>query len=300
MSRAITVLLLLMLIQCGLVAVVFWPQDQRAGETAPQTLIPFATATVDELRIGDDYDNEAVLVKSGEQWLLPDLENLPADPEKVKAVLEAIQLQPGNWPIARSSAARQRFQVADYYYQRKLTLLADGEKLGTLYLGTSPGFRKVHARNEQEATIYSIPLNTFELPAVSDAWLEPRLLQLRTPLRIDADLYNLYLEDGHWLSRTGGTPDEQELETLLATLKSLKVEGVADEDLQRELSDAEADLVLNIQSLAGEVTLELVSLNGGHYIHSSEFPLFFKLNRGDYERLAGIDVSLIAGDTRSE
>lgn len=296
MNRAVPVLLLVLLIQCGIVAIVFWPQQSPGtGATGPG-LAPFSVDAIDELRIGDEFDNEAILVKSGQQWLLPDLENLPADPAKVDTLLQSITGQAGSWPIARTPAARQRFQVADYYYQRRLTLRSAGEKLATLYLGTSPGYRKVHARNEQQDAIFSIPLNTFETPAVSADWLEPRLLQVRAPLRIDADLYNLHFENGVWLSGTGGTPDEQELETLITALKALQVDGVADEDAQRELSAVEADLVLKIQSLAGDVTLELLTLNDNHFIHSSEYPLFFKLSAYDFDRLMGIDFRLVSGE----
>jgi hypothetical protein len=299
-NRTVTALTLVLLIQCGIVAVVFWPERAPPQESTRAALAPFQVDAVRELHIGDEFDNEAMLVRSGEQWLLPDLENLPADPVKVEALLHSITNQGAGWPIAHTAAARQRFQVSDYYYQRRLTLLSDGETLGTIFLGTSPGFRKVHARNEAQNDIYSITLNTFDVPAINDAWLEPRLLQVRAPLRIDADLYNIYFENGNWLSATGGTPNEEELEALLAALRSLQVDGIADEDLQRELAATEADLVLNIQGLAGKVTLELVTLNGAHYIHSSEFPLFFELSAYDFDQLTGVDSRLIAGEKSSD
>ncbi len=296
MNRAKTGLLLVLLIQCGIIASLYWPvQSPRTGSTG-QGLAAFSIDTIDELRIGDEFDNEAILVRSGEQWLLPDLENLPADPLRVHALLQSITGQPGNWPIAHSPAARQRFQVADYYYQRRLTLLSSGKNVATLYLGTSPGFRKVHARNDSQSAIYGITLDTVAASAVSANWLEPRLLQVRAPLRIDADLYNLHFENGVWRSGTGGVPDERELETLITALRTLQVDGVADEDLQRELFTAEADLVLNVESLAGEMTLELITLGNQHFIHSSEYPLFFTLSAYDFDRLMGIDFRLVSGE----
>jgi hypothetical protein len=295
-NRAVSVLLLVLLIQCGILAAVFWPR-QGAGEgTIEQGLTPFAADAIDELRIGDQFDNETILVKADKQWLLPELDNLPADPAKVDAVLKAVTSQTGSWPIARTPAARQRFQVADYLYERRLTLMSAGKNLGTVYLGTSPGYRKVHARNEAQDAIYSISLNTFDAPAVGADWLEPRLLQVRAPLRIDADLYNLRFENGVWLSGTGGTPDAKELDALIGTLKSLQVGGVADEDAQRELSTVEADLELKIQSLAGNVTLELLTLNHEHFIHSSEYPLYFKLSAEEFDQLTGIDAGLVSGE----
>jgi hypothetical protein len=265
-----------------------------------QMLAPFTDNAIDEVRIGDAFDNEVVLARSGKQWLLPDMGNLPADPAKVDTLLHSVLHQTGNWPIARSPAARQRFQVADYYYQKRMTLLSQGNTLGAIYLGTSPGFRKVHARNENQDAIYSITLDAIEASALSTDWLDPRLLQVRAPLRIDADLYNLRFENGVWLSGTSDTPDERELEALITALKTVQVDGVADEDVQRELSALEADLVLRIQGLAGEVTLDLVSLNNEHFIHSSEYPLFFKLSAYDFDRLTGIDFRLVSGEEKRQ
>jgi hypothetical protein len=295
-NRLVTTLLLVLIVQIGIITYAFWPGQTTMNSSTRHTLAPFARDAIDELRIGDQFDNEVVLLKLGEQWLLPNLEGLPADPARVETLLRSITAQKNSWPVARSPASRQRFQVVDYYYQRRLSLLSGGEQLGVIFLGTSPGFRKVHARNEKQDDIYSIPVNTFDIPAISGDWLDPRLLQVRAPLQIDADLYNLRFENGVWLTGTGGIPDERELEALVTGLKTLQVDGVADEDLQRELSAVEADLVLKIRSLAGEATLELLTLNGENFIHSTEYPLFFKLSAYDFDRLTGIDFQLISGE----
>jgi len=299
-KRSAATLLLLLLMQCGITAAVFWPRQVPVNASKEQALAPYPDRAIDEVRIGDEFDNEVVLVRSGTQWLLPELEQVPADPAKVDALLKSIIHQTGSWPIARSPAAHQRFQVAEYYYQKRITLWSQGKKLGTIYLGTSPGFRKVHARNEDQDAIFSITLDALQSSSLSADWLDPGLLQVRSPLRIDADLYNLYFENGVWLSGTGGTPDEQELEALITALKTLQVDGVADEELQRELAAVEADLVLKIQGLAGEVSLELLTLNDNYFIHSSEFPLFFKLSAYDFDRLMGIDFRLISGEEQRQ
>ncbi len=296
MNRWMPALFLILLVQSTITAVVFWPDSGVSDHPAEPLLAPFPITAIDELHIGDEFDNEAVLVRTGKQWLLPYRENLPADAIKIQALLQDLTDQSGSWPVARSSAARQRFQVADYYYQKRLKLFSAGEELGTVYLGTSPGFRKVHARNADQDAIFSITLNTFEVPANSQAWLDPKLLQVRVPLRIDSDLYNIYLEDGHWKSATGGRPDKTQVDALLTALKNLQVEGIAGDDLQRDLSAVEDELILSIQSLGGEVTLEVMTLNKQHYIYSSEFPLFFRLSAYDFDRLMGIDAGLVSGE----
>tara|TARA_R110002124_G_scaffold32999_10_gene110033 strand:+ start:3768 stop:4667 length:900 start_codon:yes stop_codon:yes gene_type:complete len=296
MKHWIPALMVVLVIQCAIVATVFWPQQSSPERDAKQVFAPFPTSAIDELHIGDQFDNEVVLVRSGKQWLLPELENLPAEATKIDALLQHLTSQPESWPVADSPAARQRFQVADYYYQKRLQLYSGGQHLATIYFGTSPGFRKVHARNDEQDAIYSIAFDAVEVPAVSNAWLDTQLLQIRAPVRIDSDLYNLSFEDGRWLSATGGRPDQKELDRLIDTLRNLQVQGTAGEDLQRELSAAEADLVLRVQGLAGDVTLTLVAQNDRHFIHSSEFPLFFECSAFDYDRLTGIDAGLISGE----
>lgn len=298
MKHWVSTLLIVLVIQCGITAAVFWPEPTSLSSDTPQPIAPFPASAIDELRIGDRFDNEAVLIRSGNQWLLPDLENLPASAEKIDALLQNLTTQSGNWPVADSSAARQRFQVAKYHYQKRLTVLSGGQELSNIFFGTSPGFRKLHARNDKQDAIYSISFSASDIPAVTDAWLETRLLQVRAPLRIDTDLYNLYLENGRWMSATGGQPDKEEIKALLAALRNLQVDGIADADLQRDLSVTEADLELNIQSLAGEVTLKLVTLDGEHFIHSSEFPLFFTSSAYDFDSLTGIDARRVSGEDR--
>ena len=295
MNRIIVPLLLILLIQCALVALVYWPQNASGPGAEPGALATANPAKVDEIRIGDEYDNEAVIRRVGELWLLPGLNNLPADSARVEALLEGILAAEPGWPVAESAAAGQRFQVADYHYKRRLALLRRDKVLDTLYLGTAPVFRKVHARNDASNAIYAIAFNSHDAPALNDAWLDPRLIQVRSPLSIAADAYSVHWQDGTWLSGTGGVPDERELEALLDALGTLQVEGVPDGDDQRELAELEADLYLEITSLQGDMTLELFTLGGKHFVFSTRLPLFFKLSAYDYDRLTGIDFDLISG-----
>ena len=300
MTRSVTSLLLILLIQCGIITAVYWPDQALLEQPTHRHLLSLSPQDIDEVRIGDEYDNEAVLQKIGGHWVLPELEHLPADPHKINKLLAAITDQDNGWPIAQSVAARQRFQVADYHYQRSLALLSANEQLALVYLGTSPAFRKNHARQKGHDDIYSITFNVFDAPGVSGAWLDPRLLQVRAPLSIIADSYSVQRTSGEWLSGAGLKPDERELQGLLSALRTMQIDGVASEDLQRDLSTTEADLVLQVQSLAGEVTLEIFTVEKAHFISSSEYSLLFRLSAYDYDRLTGIDFRLISGDVNGE
>jgi len=296
MSRVVSLLLLLSLVQCIVVVGLYWPKSPETGQppdSVTQLFAPSSASVVDELVISDENDNEVRLLKRGEHWLLTELGSLPADSSRVEKLLKALASEQTGWPVASTVAARQRFQVANYHYQRRLTLMANGEELGVFYLGTSPGFRQVHARRGGHDEIFSIALSVIDMPGESDHWLDRRLLQIRTPTRVVADGYSLTRKDDQWVSGIGDEPDSRELEALLSSLRSLQVEGVASPDMQRELSEAEAELVLKIQSLSGETTLELFSIEGEQFIYSSEYALFFRLSAYDYHRLTSIDARLL-------
>ncbi len=295
MNRAVIFLLTTLAIQCGIIAYAWWPTDTSNQATVQDNFAPFNPEDVDRIAIGDAYDNEMVMSRTGEQWSLPGLHGLPADGDRIGGLLAGLAAGNEGWPIARSETARQRFQVGDGNYQRRLQLSAGDNTAATVFLGTSPGFGKVHARNSEQNAIFSIALNHFELPAVPGMWLDPRILQVRVPVRIDSDLYHLRLEDGNWLAGNGSPPDNAELTTLLTTLKTLTVIGVADEDQVRSLAETEADVIMDIESLAGTITLELIARDGQHFVHSSEYPLFFEIGELDFERIAGIDINLISG-----
>jgi len=295
MTRTLTPLLLILLIQCALVITVYWP-SATTDEVPSEQMAPFGRERVDKVIVGDKFDNETVLQKIGERWILPELEGLPADSAMVDKLLDALTGGNTGWPVADSVAARQRFQVASYHYRRRITLLEDDNVLGNFLLGTSPGYRKVYARNEAQGAIYSIAFNTHDAPGTSGTWLDRKLLQLRTPLRIDADGYSLQRQGDGWVSGIGKMPDDRELQALLSALRSLQIDGIASEDQQRDLAEAQASLALTVERLAGEVALELFRQQDRYFIISSEYPLAFTISAYDYDRLVNIDLSLISGE----
>jgi len=61
-----------------------------------------------------------------------------------------------------------------------------------------------------------------------------------------------------------------------------------------ELAAREIQTVITIQSLAGEVTLKLITIDSGHFIYSSKYPFFFKISADDLDHLTRGDFCLIS------
>jgi hypothetical protein len=294
-KRIIVGLAGLLLLQLVVTVLVYRPPAMMQSEAAHAPLVRFTGPVIKEIHVGDERNREVILTREGDGWRLPDLDNLPADAEKVDALIEAITSKDHGWPVADTVAARQRFQVAAYHFRRRLTLIGEGELLGTVYLGTSPGFRQVHARNDAGEAIYSIAFNVFDAPAEPGGWLDRTLLQIGNPQAITGPGFALERRDNRWLNSAGTAPDDRELQALLLGLASLQVEAIADEDDQRSLAETGPALSLRIRDAEGEMTLELFQLGDAYAIYHSRYPVFFMLSAYDFDRLTGIDAARLAG-----
>jgi len=295
MKPLINGLLLVFIIQCALVATLYWPDTNLLEMINTEQFVPFEPYLLDEIHIGDDQGNEAVLLKAGDRWILPDVTGLAVSPELINTLLQGLIHAETGWPVASSIAARQRFQLTDYNFQRRLTLIGKGELLGTIYLGSSPGFRKVHARNSTQDSIFTITFNSYDAPGIATAWLDKRVLQIHSPLSISTDHYSLIKQDGEWRSDEGSLPEDRELDALLLALSSLQIESVAVDDMQRTLSIAVPEIELKVKTEQGDTTFELFTLGEQHYIHCSDHTLFFTLSAYDFDRFATLDSSRLNG-----
>ncbi|MCB1845932.1 MAG: DUF4340 domain-containing protein [Halieaceae bacterium] len=151
---------------------------QPADEYEARPLLAVDSGAVDRLVIADG-DTETVLVRQGDDgWRLPALGDLPADSALVQAALDQVAATRIQWPVTTTAASHERFDVAGDDYQRKVQLFSGDRLVGGFYLGTAPGFRRVHLRNLEGDEVYVVEMNVSDLPATGEAWLE------QTPLAV--------------------------------------------------------------------------------------------------------------------
>ena len=62
-----------------------------------------------------------------------------------------------------------------------------------------------------------------------------------------------------------------------------------------DLKGQEAELILQVESLAGTFSLELFQLESEHFIRSSTHAQLFRLSGYTYDQLTGIDAFLLSG-----
>ena len=144
-----------------ILVLVVWGLGQRDTE-APQAFLSFDSATVDKLSISDG-ETAVELLRIGEEWKYGD--DVPANKSKIEDVLKKLGNTNAGWPVGATGSAAERFEVTDNLFQRRLVAKAGEVLVADIYLGTSPSFRKVHARHASGGPVYSIDFSNYEVGA---------------------------------------------------------------------------------------------------------------------------------------
>lgn len=228
----------------------------RSGAVAePEPFLSFDAGTIDALSIANDVGSVA-LTKTDDAWQLP--EGLPADASKVERVLEKLGDASGGWPVASKASTADRFEVTADNHQRHVVLKAGGETRADFYLGTSPGYRKAHARHADEDDIYAITFSNYEAGVQGSDWLDKSLLRPDGALtgveRVDGFALTKS-DDGVWESRDGDELDQGKAETFAGRFSGLSVIRVSD----LALPDA-AKMTFALADESGTQTLRIYHL----------------------------------------
>lgn len=298
MNRINSALLLVLLIQLFLTTVVYWPRQPEPATNPAKPLLAVDQAVVGGIQLADAEGNEVFLQHVDGHWQLPARQNLPADGALVERLLQVLTVAEQGYPVATSIAARQRFEVVSYRFQRSVTLLGqEGARLGTVFFGTAPVFRRVHARSETEDAIYSIAFNSFDAPAQDAGWLDRRLLQVSQPLGIQGPGFALTrLDSGTWMAADGAVPESRELEALLSSLANLQVDGIAGEDQQRSLAQAAPAFSISASTATGDRELIFYLLDEQRFVRDPRHEPFFTISAYDFDRLTTLDSARLNGE----
>jgi hypothetical protein len=222
----------LLVAQLLILALLMLGGDEQ-GEAAD--LLSFDPAEVTALNIEDDEGNVVSLAAIEGEWRLGEM---PADSARVAELIESLVGGAANWPVATSESSQARFEVAEDVFQRRVEFGSASGELATLYLGSSPGFRRIHAREAGQEAIFSIDFGVHELPLDASDWLNKQLFQVDS-------ISSVTLPDGATLTRDdeagwnldGQRADAEAAESLVDRLAGLSVLGLHELSADTVLGD---------------------------------------------------------------
>lgn len=181
MKRIIQLLSVVLVMQLALVLGLWLIGNDSDSSAEDGRLLALAKDQIDRLRIDGGAQGKIELRKVDGKWLLPEHFGAPADARKVDGVLTALLDLRRSWPVAETKDAGKRFKVDDGDFERRLSFRSGDQELAALLLGTSPGFRKVHARLAGEEQIFDIPFGVHQASVKAADWVDGN------PLRVAAD-----------------------------------------------------------------------------------------------------------------
>lgn len=194
MKRLILICAAMVLVQAGLVVLTHFNGHSGALKPGQGVLLPLNAAEINELLLEDGTGQRVVLKKEKDRWLLSEAGSFPADTVRVQELIERLAGMQRGWPEATTPEAASRFKVAPDRFERKLSLRKDGNTLGTVYFGTSPGLRKIYLRVDNDPEIQTLALAQHELEVKVDNWIDTAILHLKPEQIARTELPGLQLE----------------------------------------------------------------------------------------------------------
>lgn len=289
MNKLKNVLAVLLVAQLAAVLGLYWQGQQQQQALQSQELLAFEPDQLTRIAISDGTSN-VTLSRVEDRWLLPDDQQLPVDAAQLDSLLAKLHGLQSGWPIATTAAAQERFEVADDKFQRRIELFTGSDKAGELLVGSSPGFRKVHVRRPGDTAIYSVALNSYELPATGKEWLDKALLGAGTPTAISGKDYALEKQGETWaLAQPGDTIlDPAKAEQLAAAFRGLRVLGIA------AATPGDDAVRIAVSGPEGQWDYRFAKAGEDYVVQRSDRDQAFTISQFDYDRITQVDRPQLA------
>jgi hypothetical protein len=221
-----------------------------------EKLLSFNKLAVSSLQIVDSTDSMEIENQEN-KWLLPNNGNFPASQRKVEQLLDRLAALEKGWPVARTRGAAQRFAVDEERFERKLILLSDDGTPTTLYVGSSPGFRKVYVRSGGKDEIFAAEFKVWEANAKTEDWIDKDILALdqSSVQRIEMPGIIMQRQDGR-LQVMNLDEKEQtiagESNALLGKITGLRIQSLLGTDVEPEYRQDEPVFEISMTTEGGE------------------------------------------------
>jgi hypothetical protein len=270
MKRTQTILGAVLLLQVVLILLVRSPFSSGGGASEARLLLPVLEAiTPARVEIRGAEDDVVTLARQGSSWTVEEAGGYPADAAKVEKLIDDLQGLKVRRPVVSGSRYHGALEVSEDKAKARLRVWDESsdDPKAELILGSSPGYRRTHARLAGEDPVYEIGgIAPYDLRAESGNWVDRKLVDLTADRVVGVALTNgegsfeLAREGEDWLILAGLDEsrelNEEELDTFLRAATSISLaDPVGPVDLEAQgLAEPSARLILKLAAAdpAGE------------------------------------------------
>ena len=176
-KKTIQILTGLLAVQVLLFALLFLSKQGGGEFSKSQKLLNVDVDSLTAISVAGEGKN-LELKKVDGSWQLPGYFDFPASEPKVRDIVGQLAGFKVHWPVGSTMIAAKQFKVIDDQFERKVDFVA-GDSKTTLYIGSSPSFKKVHARVDPSENTYSIDFNAFDIPHESSGWMDKKYFEIK-------------------------------------------------------------------------------------------------------------------------
>ena len=257
MNKRLIILSGLLVAQLLLAAAVNLTSEDYGIFQADEMLLSFEKQAVDGLRIDNGTDS-VELKKLAGQWRLPKSGDFPVNSSSVERLLDTLSVLKKGWPVAKTQSAARRFNVGEEQFERKLILLSGDETQVTLYVGSSPEFRKVYVRPGLGNEVFAVEFDTWTAAAKTDDWIDKEVLTLDADdmERVEISGVMLQRQDGKWQVADLAAEEQTNGEasrSLVAELTGLRIQSLLGTEAKPEYRQDELALEVKMIRQGGDV-----------------------------------------------
>jgi len=284
MSKHITLLLTLLLLQLILIGIFFFADSSIADNATAKPLVTIDKSNLSKIQIIKDKD-ELTLIKQSGKWVLEKYPNLPLASEKVTALTNNLANTQVTWPVTSTKGSHERFKVSPENYQKNIVFTGKNGKTEALFLGTSSNYKQIYVRKMKENDVFSIEYSLYQASTDVDNWLDKSLLSIDSIKQINTSVVNIQQKDDAWqLVPPSILNDEQKLnieniQVLVNQLNNLTVSGIANKSYKPS-----NQLIVHDEENK-QYTYYFASQDDSHFLKRSDINQWFTIPKVNYEQL---------------
>jgi hypothetical protein len=177
MQGTIRNLMIVLIAQIGLIALVLFRGNSLDAFSTEEKLLNLTQDELTGITIYEGKDKKLVLKKENGTWVIPDYNSFPAAKSKIAQTIGELLKTIRSWPVAQTESAAKKLKLTEEEFDRKIDF-AVGDQVTTFYLGTSPTYKKVHAKLADQPETYVINFGTYQLGADQADWLDKEYLTI--------------------------------------------------------------------------------------------------------------------------
>ena len=159
--------------------------------------------------------------------------------------------------------------------------------IGELYLGTSPGFRRTHARRAGQSDVYSVAVNTYDLPDSTEGWLDKSLLQVTEVAAVQIDGKPLSKDGDNWVFDGSDQTDQEQASELVRSFENLRVLDVVE-----EVEESAEFSTVSVTSDNDGYEYRFGETDGSYLVARSDVDATFSISQATYDKIINAELLL--------